>query len=79
MTVEQLLALGFTFVAGQIDRGHKNYGFLTADGPVLTPEGEALAKSLVPTVAKAAVPHKRRKIDVEPAAETVDPVDDDNA
>lgn len=78
MNVEQLLALGFTFCGGKIDRGHVNYGVMSSDGPVLTPEGEALAKSLVPTVAEAAVPHtrKRRKIDSESA---LDPADDDNA
>jgi hypothetical protein len=44
--MDKLLALGFTCTGGQIDRENVNYGFLTADGPVLTPEGEALVKSL---------------------------------
>jgi len=44
--MDKLLALGFHCVAGQIDRDGINYGFLTQDGPVLTPEGEELVKSL---------------------------------
>lgn len=46
MDAAQLEALGFSICAGQIDKGHTNYGFLSAEGPVLTPEGEELAKSL---------------------------------
>ena len=72
MTVEQLLALGFTFVAGQIDRGHKNYGFLTADGPLLTPEGEALVRSLDAVVSPAAKRGRPRKADGEAAPESAE-------
>lgn len=46
MKVDQLEALGFHIVAGQIDRGGKNYGFLAPTGPVLTPDGEELVLAL---------------------------------
>lgn len=46
MDIERLMALGFTVAGGQIDRDNVNFGVLTKDGPVLTPQGEALAKEL---------------------------------
>jgi hypothetical protein len=52
--MDKLEALGFHCVAGQIDRDNVNYGFLTPDGPVLTPEGEDLVKSLTKKARKAA-------------------------
>lgn len=42
MDMRQLEALGFICVGGKIDRLGKNYGFLTASGPVLTPAGQAI-------------------------------------
>lgn len=65
--MEKLLALGFVVVAGQIDRGNKNYGFCTPNGPVLTPEGEALVKEL--TAEAAPKPRKRAATVVEPVPE----------
>ena len=46
MELAQLKSLGFSISGGQIDRGNTNYGFLSADGPVLTPEGEELVRAL---------------------------------
>jgi hypothetical protein len=63
MDIDKLLALGFDVVAGQIDREGANYGFLTADGAVLTPAGEELVKSLTKK------PRKGAAVVEEPAAE----------
>ncbi|NVN99289.1 MAG: hypothetical protein HXX17_08195 [Geobacteraceae bacterium] len=57
--MDKLEALGFICVAGQIDREGVNYGFLTPDGPVLTPDGEELVKALstpAPKKGKKAAP-----------------------
>ena len=65
MDIEKLMALGFTVTGGQIDRDNINYGVLTKDGAVLTPEGLALAAEL-----DAAVTPKRgrpRKADSDSA------------
>lgn len=35
MTVDDLIALGCTFVGGQIDLNNKNIGINTPDGPVI--------------------------------------------
>ena len=61
--MDKLEALGFICVVGQIDKDGVNYGFLTPDGPVLTPEGEALAKALT-------VPKKSKKAAAEPLPDT---------
>jgi hypothetical protein len=45
-TLDEITNLGFVVTAGQVDRENVNYGFLSADGPVLTPEGEELVASL---------------------------------
>lgn len=72
MDMDKLTSLGFVVTAGQIDRGNVNYGFLTAEGPVLTPEGEALARTLdAPAVEEAPVAPKRgrpRKVEAEVAS-----------
>lgn len=66
MDIDKLLALGFTVVGGQIDRGNVNYGLLTLDGPLLTPDGEALVQELeAPQAPKRGRP---RKVEVEPEA-----------
>lgn len=64
MTVDELIAAGFTVCGGRIDRQNVNYGRLTEAGPVLTPEGTALAASL----AKPA-PVRRKKAVADTTAE----------
>lgn len=67
MDIDQLLALGFDCCGGQLDYKQKNYGFLAKDGPVLTPEGQALVAELT-----AEAPPKRgrpRKTAVEPVVD----------
>lgn len=69
--MDKLLALGFQCTAGQIDRDNVNYGFLSADGPVLTAEGEELVKQLTKKARRAtatpdAIPEE---VAVAPAAE----------
>lgn len=76
MTLAELEALGFLVTAGQIDHGNANYGFLTPDGPVLTPEGEELAAKLkqeTPAQETDDAPRRgrRRKADAEPAEPAV--------
>jgi hypothetical protein len=66
--MDKLIALGFHCTAGQIDRDNINYGFLTADGPVLTPEGEELVKSLTKKSRKAAAV---APTDAEPEADAI--------
>lgn len=46
-TIQALQNLGFQFVGGKIDRNHKTYGFLSPDGPILTPEGEEIVAAAV--------------------------------
>jgi|LauGreDrversion4_2_1035121.scaffolds.fasta_scaffold07603_8 hypothetical protein len=65
MDVNTLLSIGFDVSGGMIDRLGKNYGFLSKDGPVLTPEGEALAASLQAPVE----PQKRPRKKAEPVIE----------
>lgn len=65
--MKTLEALGFTVTAGQIDRKGKNYGRVTADGPVLTPEGKALVAALAPI--QRAPRKKADAVAQEPAAE----------
>lgn len=52
-TMEQLSALGFHCTGGMIDKDGVNYGTLSADGPVLTPEGEDLVKGMTRKTKKA--------------------------
>jgi hypothetical protein len=52
-TIDQLTALGFEIVGGNIDKGGVNYGTNTPDGPVLTPEGEDLVATLTKKRRKA--------------------------
>ena len=59
-TLNDILKAGFDVVGGQIDKDGKNYGFLTAEGPVLNEEGEALM---------SAGTRRRRREAVEVAAE----------
>jgi hypothetical protein len=72
--MEKLLALGFTVIAGQIDRGGKNYGSLTAAGPVLNAAGEALLAKLLadakvePDEKPAQPPKPRKRAAPDPAA-----------
>lgn len=69
--MDKLSALGFTVVAGKIDRNGKNYGVAGKDGPVLTAEGDALVKALSPVT-----PKPRKKAEpaaVVPAEQTFDP------
>lgn len=66
MDIEALMALGFTVTGGMIDRAGVNYGVLTKEGPLLTPEGEAVAREL----AAAAAPKRGRPRKTE--AETED-------
>lgn len=71
MDMDKLSALGFVVNAGQIDRGNVNYGFLTAAGPVLTPDGEALAKSLEAPADESPTAPKRgrpRKVEADDAS-----------
>lgn len=67
MDLEQLTRLGFTVCGGQIDRDGVNYGFLSTDGPVLTPEGAAMAQKvqaeIVDAVAERVSPRRARKTD----------------
>jgi hypothetical protein len=74
MKLDQIEALGFTVVAGQIDRLGKNYGLLTPTGPALTPEGEALALELqaakAPKAEAPAKPAKEPKASKTPKVET---------
>lgn len=51
MDIQTLLNYGFDVVAGQIDYQGKNYGFLTPDGPVLTPDAENVVLALAAKVA----------------------------
>lgn len=62
--MEKLEALGFTFVVGNIDRDGVNYGVMTANGPVLTPEGEAL-------VAELSAPKRKKKASAEEIAAVI--------
>lgn len=45
MNLQQLTSRGFQVVAGQIDRGGKNYGFMRGDEAVLTPDALALLEA----------------------------------
>lgn len=60
MDIQTLQNFGFQFVAGQIDYQGRNYGFLTPDGPVLTPDAEQVLLALASKVAD-------RMADPEPA------------
>lgn len=42
MTFDELAALGVTSVAGALDYKNQCIGRVTADGPALTPDGQAL-------------------------------------
>lgn len=85
MTLDKIQALGATVCAGQIDLNGVNIGFLSADGPVLTPEGEEALKELVydPLDAPAPRARSRRKakatdvVDVEDAEVLGDPTPDE--
>lgn len=46
MDMRKLEQLGVTSVGGQLDFRNVNIGFLTQDGPVLTPDGEAMLREL---------------------------------
>lgn len=59
MTVDQLLAAGFTVSAGQIDRNNVNYGYMSREGPVLTPAGFVLANDLWRAELAATKPRRR--------------------
>ena len=50
MDTDQLTNLGFVITAGMVDRENKNYGFLSKDGPVLTPAGHDLVALLTAPV-----------------------------
>ncbi len=52
MNWDDLVRAGAVSCGGQIDFKNTNIGFLTADGPILTPDGEALVRSalVVPVV-----------------------------
>lgn len=51
MDIQTLQNFGFQFVAGQIDYNGKNYGFLSPEGPVLTPDAEQVLLALASKVA----------------------------
>lgn len=74
MTIDtdKLISLGFEIVGGQLDYEHVNYGQLTLDGPLLTPEGEALVQSLDAVVSPAAKRGRPRKVDVEAVPEAAE-------
>jgi hypothetical protein len=74
MKLDQLEALGFTVVAGQIDRNGKNWGFLAPTGPVLTPEGEALAAELQAAQAPVAAPKAAKEPKASKTAKVEAPV-----
>lgn len=69
MKIEDLMALGFDCVGGQLDYRGVNYGMMTKDGPALTPQGEALVASLKP----AEEPKRRRKMEV--SSDVIDALD----
>lgn len=71
MTIDadKLLSLGFEIVGGQLDYEHINYGRLTLDGPLLTPDGEALVQSLDAVISPTAKRGRPRKAEVEAAPE----------
>ena len=56
MTFDDLAALGVTSVGGALDYKNQCIGMLTPDGPVLTPEGQALVASLGDAPAARQVP-----------------------
>ena len=51
MDIQTLLNFGFDVVGGQIDYKGKNYGFMSPDGPVLTPDAEQVVLALAARVA----------------------------
>lgn len=61
MTLDQITALGATVCAGQIDLHNKNIGFLSPDGPVLTPDGEEALKALASDPMDAPAPQARKR------------------
>lgn len=61
MTLDKILALGATVCAGQIDLANKNIGFLSPEGPVLTPDGEEALKALVYDPLDAPAPQARKR------------------
>lgn len=68
MKMQDLEALGFIAVAGNVDRLGRNYGILTADGPVLTPEGEELVAALTAQPAAAKPKKSKPAPDADPLA-----------
>ena len=47
MNWTDLVRIGATSCGGQIDLKNVNIGFITQDGPVLTPDGELLVRELL--------------------------------
>lgn len=76
MTIEELLARGVTCCGGALDFRNVNIGRMTADGPLITPDGEALlngeaySANLNPSPVKAAR-KKRLAQDVSDAVEVI--------
>lgn len=80
MTLNDLLAVGFTVVAGQIDRDGKNYGSVTPSGLLLTPEGEARYAELQVGAGTRGRPRAKRADAPAPADAPADvPADADDA
>lgn len=82
MNVKELTDAGFSIVAGQVDYGNTNCGFLTPTGAVLTPEGEAILAEYradkLPQDGAEAKPKSRSKpkAKVEDEAPAAPPADD---
>ena len=72
VNIVMLLEMGFQVVGGQLDYKNVNYGQMTVDGPLLTPDGEALVQSLDAGVSPAAKRGRPRKVDVEAAPEAAE-------
>lgn len=77
MDQSTLLALGFEFNCGAIDRKGKCYGRLTLSGIELTEEGRALIDELVVDEApEAAAPVARKSKKAAPAPAPTPSIDD---
>lgn len=69
MSTVLLLEMGFEIVGGKLDYKHVNYGQMTPDGPLLTPEGEELVKSRGWASQSEVKRGRPRKAEVEAAPE----------
>ena len=78
MTFDELAALGVTSVAGALDFKNQCVGRVTADGPVLTPDGQALIDELcaVPAPAELGRAPRARVAKAKATDPDADPADD---